>query len=329
VDQSLSAGIAEVRAAGFVAPRLAATGCIAAGCVALWIAGCGGAPAPRAEPAPVAAPAPAAEPASPPRPHRIAVRTFLPVAPTAAGLDSLGTWMCRQTWYAAPAEDAAHCVGEGLGIAAAVLHTIDPEGAVSTYLERPVELRRLRDCGNFEERVRRPTRALLERAAPDLASAEASSAVLADRAHFASCETTALDILVDGEIAVAQRGSIARLEAASGEPTIRLVRGDSEIARWTLDAIDAGACADDAGTHVALALEALCAGDVTVITAASTIPPSACADRSTVSQLESLPCAPDPSVHRFRELARWRIDTASGEVTPLPIAQLRFDPAAR
>jgi hypothetical protein len=275
-------------------------------------AGCGSAPPP-----PVAEPTePAREPAPPPPPssHRVALSVITPEPATTRGaLAADGSFFCRDVWSASPPEDERHCLADGHGITAHVLIAIGGDGAQRNYLERPIEVRRIENCGNRERRIRRPPRALLTRVAPDLADAPPASEADLQGAAFISCVAPDVLLEIPHGAEIVHAGSLLRVRAPTGG-AVRVLARDREAAAFDLDA---SACAAE------LALEILCAGDAVVIAGG----PIGC-DPGAAITTTNLPCVPEatPIGPSFVTFQRILVNTATGVSVPISITPPRLVP---
>lgn len=277
--------------------------------VAVVIAACGGAPPAPAEP--TTAPPIAEREPPPPAVHTVALAASLPQATrSASGLAPDGTLVCRQTYIASPPEDDAHCVADGYGLTARVMHVIDPAGAQRDHLESPLEVRRIADCGNEETLLRRVPRALLAQLAPALAAAPAASEVDLREVQMASCPGADLALRFPDGVSIEARGAVLRLET-DRDATIELARGDEVLRSWVLPAPFA-----DEDPRPGLELEMLCS-DAFLIVAGGVV---AGEERATTHE-DTLACAPTatPRAADWRSFERVRIDRRTGAVTELAI----------
>jgi hypothetical protein len=286
------------------------------------LAGCGSAaPSPAGGAGGAVAPPPApppsvgAEPAAA-RPHRVALSVIAPEpAATHGAIAPDGTFWCRDTWTVSPPADEQRCLADGTGITARALLAVGPDGAQRAWLDAPIELRRISQCGNAEAPVRRPTRAQLERAAPDLAGAPPASGADLAGASFVSCAAPDLALEVPHDAELAHEGSLLRVRAPTGGH-VHLSGASGRIASWTLSS---DACRAD------LALEILCTGERVVVSGG----PIACDGPGLAITTTSLPCTPEssPVGPAFASFARIAIDGAGTAPRAIAIAAPRFDTA--
>ncbi|AKF07614.1 hypothetical protein DB32_004763 [Sandaracinus amylolyticus] len=273
------------------------------------VMGCGGAP----PPPPAPAPEPVVERAPPPpRVHTIVLSAALPRATrTNSGLAPDGTLYCRQTYFATPPSDERACVADGYGITAPVMHAIDPTGAALRYVDGPLSIVRIDDCGNGERPVRRPPASLVRRLAPELAAAPRSETIDLRAVQFASCPLADLALRVPDGVELTARGAVLRMHASEPADIELAVAGETRHA-WSLDA---------AGD---LELEVLC-NERFVVVAAGIVADDE-ASRATTRE-QTLACT--PTVRAWRSFERIRIDRERGVVTPVEIVAPTFSTALR
>jgi hypothetical protein len=235
-------------------------------------------------------------------------------APTRSALTADGRFVCRDVLTASPPENERHCLADGHGITARVLFVIGRDGEQRTYLDAPVEVRRIRDCGNDERWIRRPPRSLLGRLVPELATAPPSRTADLTGAAFVSCAAPDVIVEIPHDAELVHAGSLLRVRAPSGG-RVRLIARDREAASWNLDT---HACAAE------LALEVLCAADTIVVSGG----PLGCDPGASVTTT-NLPCIPEvtPIGPAFASFERIVIDTTTGTSVPIAITPPRLDTA--
>lgn len=282
----------------------------------ILMAACGSATPMPSEPAPVST-----TPAEPPPPvmHTVSIAAAFPEATrTASGLGPDGSVYCRQTYFAAPPEDERHCIADGHGITARVLHGIDANAEPHVWLEAPLEIRRIRDCGNDETRVRRPRARLLSQLAPELASARPEVEVDLRSVQFASCPDASVKLRFAESVELQARGSVLRLVPSRDSSTVALLRGADIIKEWHFP---------DDTTGLGLELEVLCNETFVIIAGGlATRAPGTATTYET-----SLACVPSATARapEWQSFERVRIDVRDGSVTPIVIEAPRFAPSVR
>ena len=247
-----------------------------------------------------------------PRVHTVVLSAVLPATRTASGLGPDGTLYCRQTYFATPPSDEHACVADGYGITAPVLHAVDSTGATRMYLEAPLSIVRIDDCGNGEHAVRRPPASLVQRLAPELAEAARVETIDLRAVQFASCPLTDLALRVPDGVELTARGAVLRLHA-SGASEVELVVAGETRHTWSLGEGD-------------LELEVLCNERFAVI--ASGVVGADEEERATTRET-TLACAPSATTRVWRAFERLRIDREQGTVTPIEIAAPTFSTALR
>lgn len=284
----------------------------------ILVSACGSATPMPSEPA--SAPASTA-PAEPPPPvmHTVSIAAAFPEATrTASGLGPDGSVYCRQTYFAAPPEDERHCIADGHGITARVLHGIDANAEPHVWLEAPLEIRRIRDCGNDETRIRRPRASLLSQLAPELASARPEVEVDLRSVQFASCPDASLKLRFEDSVELQARGSILRLVPSEGSSTVALLRDRDTIKEWVFPHDAAG---------LGLELEVLC--NETFVIVAGGLATRALGTATTYET--TLACVPSATgrASEWQSFERVRIDVRDGSVTPIVIDAPRYSPSTR
>jgi hypothetical protein len=254
--------------------------------------------------------------------HTVSLAAAFPEATrTASGLAPDGSVFCRQTYFASPPEDERHCIANGHGITARVLHGIDASGQPRVWLEAPLEIRRIRDCGNDEQLVRRPRSSQLAQLAPELASARPEVEVDLRSVQFASCPDASLKLRFADDVELQVRGSVLRLVSPNGSTTVALVRGQDSIKEWVIPESAAGE------SNLGLELEVLC--NETFVVAAGGLATRAPGTATTYET--TLACVPASTgrASEWQSFERVRIDVRDGSVTPLVIEAPLFSPSAR
>lgn len=284
--------------------------------LATFASACGSATPVPSEPEPdVVSTTPTAPP--PPVMHTVSLAAAFPEATrTASGLAPDGSIFCRQTYFASPPEDERHCIADGHGITARVLHGIDTNGQSRVWLEAPLEIRRIRDCGNDERVVRRPRSSQLAQLAPDLASARPEVEVDLRSVQFASCPDAGLKLRFAEDVELQVRGSVLRLVPSEGVATIALVRGQDSIKEWVFPEDTAG---------LGLELEVLC--NETFVVVAGGLATRAIGTATTYET--TLACVPASTgrASEWQSFERVRIDVRDGSVTPIVIEAPHFSPS--